>query len=119
MSPRTACRERVVSFAPSPCAGVDAPLAAMAWGSASLRFEAEGELGAGGSDGGVRVPLAAAMVTFAGCWRCASDAVGWNALRTARVVLSRSPSQHALAAISEGARLELEEARNRIQHGSR
>jgi len=31
-----------------------------------LRFAAEGELGAGGSDGGVRVPLAAAMVTFGG-----------------------------------------------------
>lgn len=80
---------------------------------------AEGELGAGGSDGGVRVPLAAVMVTFGCCWRCAMDAVGWNALRAARVVLSLSASQHSLPAISEGAMLKFAEARNRIQYCSR
>jgi hypothetical protein len=92
MSWSTACRKCVFPFALCPCAGPDAPLGTIAWVSGSLRFAADGEVGASGSDGGVRVPLAAAMVTSGCCWRCASDVVGWNALRAAGVVVSLSPS---------------------------
>lgn len=100
MSCNAACRERV----PSPCADVGAPLGALAWGLASLRFAAEGDWGAGGSVGGVRVPLAAAIVTWGCCLRCASDGVGCNALRAAEVVVSRSPRRAFLAATLQGAR---------------
>jgi hypothetical protein len=82
----------VFPFALCPCAGPDAPLGTIAWVPGSLRFVADGEVGASGSDGGVRVPLAAAMMTSGCCWRCARDVVGWNALRAAGVVVSLSPS---------------------------
>ena len=49
-------------------------------------------MGAGGRVGGVRVPLAAAMVSGGWCWGCARDGVGWNALRAAGGVVSRSSS---------------------------
>jgi hypothetical protein len=41
-------------------------LGTVPWLSASLRFATDGDVGAGGSDGGVRVPLAVAvaMVTL-------------------------------------------------------
>lgn len=119
MSANTACRERALALALSPGAGVDAPLTAMAGRSASFRLAAAGELGAWGSDGGERVPLAAAMVTLGCCWRCASDGVGWNALRAAGVVLRRFPSQHALSAIPAGAMLKFGEARDGVQDGFR
>lgn len=92
MSRNAACRERVLSWGPSAWTAVGAPLGAFARGLASLRFAAEGDAGAGGSVGGVRVPLAAAMVLAGCCWRCASDGVGWNALRAAGGVVSRSSS---------------------------
>ena len=95
ISSNAGCRACVLPFAPSPCADVDAPLEAFAGRSASLRFAIDGDegagAGAGGSEGGVRVPLAAAMMTCGCCWRCANDGVGCNALRAAEVVVSRSP----------------------------
>lgn len=65
MSRNAACRERVLSCGPSAWAAAGVPLGAFARGLASLRFATEGDVGAGGRVGGVRVPLAAAMVD---CW---------------------------------------------------
>ena len=65
MASIAACSERGPWLAVFACTPADAPLLVTAvCVSARLRLasEGEGEFGAGGSDGGVRVPLAAAMV---------------------------------------------------------
>jgi hypothetical protein len=49
-------------------------------------------VGAGGSDGGVRVPLAAMVMVKVAVRDARTMALAWNALRTAEVVVSASPS---------------------------
>lgn len=59
---RTDCSEWLASSAVLVAAAVDAPLDTIASVSERFRFASDGDAGAGGSEGGVRVPLAAAMV---------------------------------------------------------
>ena len=78
-----------------PRAVVDAPLGRLASVSVRLRFAIEGDVGAGGSDGGVRAPLATAMVMAAAVrdwerWRAdVQRAQGgsriWSAAATSRL----------------------------------
>lgn len=64
MSPSTACREWVVPLAIVPCSDADVPLATIACEVVSFRFATEGDMGAGGSEGGARASSAAAMATM-------------------------------------------------------
>lgn len=67
-SPRTLCSGIVTPFTDFVDAVADAPLRASGLDPVRFRFvsegvgDGEGEVGAGGSDGGVRVPLAATVV---------------------------------------------------------
>ena len=67
----------MVPFEASFCAAADAPLESTTAVSACLRLATDGDSGAVGSEGGVRVPLAAAMVMK-------------GAIRDARAVLQRA-----------------------------
>jgi hypothetical protein len=62
MSSRTICNVYGVVLVGCPCAGSDAPLDTIELVATCFRFANEGEAGAGGSDGGVRVPLAAMVL---------------------------------------------------------
>ena len=111
MSPITACRGGAFPFTAGACVGVDAPLVAIARVSSSLRFAADGDAGAGGSDGGVRVPLAAAMVTL-GLLFGDARVMPWDG--TTRSGRPRSSlvclvHQHALASTIKGAVLKIRE----------
>jgi len=62
MSASAVCSECAAWFAIFAGADTDAPLATCASVSVRFRFASDGDAGAGGSDGGVRAPLAEAMV---------------------------------------------------------
>lgn len=92
ISPRTACRGYAFPFAIVPCADGDAPLGTMARVPVSFRFATDGEAGAGGSDGGVRVPLAVAMVTTGAVGDARVMPLGVERASAAAVVVRLSPS---------------------------
>jgi hypothetical protein len=87
MSSSSACSEYVMPAADCPCADTDAPLGTIGPVASCLRFANDGDAGAGGSDGGVRVPLAAMVIAGMRCSRCASGVVGVDASRAAAVVV--------------------------------
>jgi hypothetical protein len=62
-------------LADSPCADTDAPLETIELAAACFRFARDGDVGAGGSVGGVRTPLAAMVMVKGAVSRCANDAV--------------------------------------------
>jgi hypothetical protein len=70
----------------------NAPLETIDLVAACFRFAAEGEVGAGGSDGGVRVPLADIVMVKRAVRDARAMSSAWNALRAAGVVASVSPS---------------------------
>jgi hypothetical protein len=74
----------VLLSADCPCADTDAPLATIELVAACLRFARDGDVGACGRDGGVRVPLAAmVMVKREACdSRCAR--CRWRGTRSER-----------------------------------
>jgi hypothetical protein len=108
MSSSSACSEYVLPAADCPCADTDAPLGTIGPVASCFRFTSDGDAGAGGSDGGVRVPLAAMVIAGMRCSRCASDVVGVNASRAAAVVVSRS---RATSGAESGSRALLVNAR--------
>lgn len=111
MSPSTVCRERLVPFTAF-LLTVDAPLERTAI-SASERFRlaSDGDDGAGGRDGGVRVPLVAAMMVMEGA---VCDAEAMRLIRATRsgpssrrvracTLASRQPTQHTTAGSADAA----------------
>lgn len=58
----TVCSEYVLLVTDCPCAGTDAPLTTTELVAACFRFARDGDVGAGGREGGVRVPLAAMVM---------------------------------------------------------
>jgi hypothetical protein len=80
----------VLLLADCPCADTDAPVETIELAAACFRFARDGDVGAGGSVGGVRAPLAA-MVMVKGAVR---DARAMRSAETRSVVASlcRAPT---------------------------
>jgi hypothetical protein len=81
-----------------PCAGPDAPLATIELVAACFRFAMDGDVGAGGRAGGVRVPLAAMVMVI----RDARDVVGVERAQAAEVVASSVSASPTFPAARKG-----------------
>lgn len=92
-----------------PCADTDAPLATIDLVAACLRFASDGDCGAGGSVGGVRVPLAAMVMVKREVSRCASDVVGGGRAQSGRSGCQSAFFTNTLCAQEEGAPCKFEE----------
>jgi hypothetical protein len=101
MSWSTVCSEYVLLSAGCPCADPNAPLATIELVAACFRFAMDGDVGAGGRAGGVRVPLAAMMMVQRAI-RDARDVVGVERAQAAKVVASSLSASPTFPATREG-----------------